>query len=362
MKRIVAAEKLFTGTDWLMNHAMVLEENTLQSFVPIVSLSEKPEQVYPYIIPALIDLQIYGAGGQLLSVFPTVEALALLQDYCIKGGAAWFQPTVATNSHEVIHACIDAVRKFQQIPGNRCIGLHVEGPWINPEKRGAHLSEYIYRPNKEQVESLLEYGKGVITMITLAPEIVDRESVDLIQSKGVVVSAGHSNANYATATNAFNQGITTATHLYNAMSPLQHRAPGMVGAIFNHPMVNCSIVPDGYHVDFEAIQIAKRQMGERLFAITDAVTETHTGPYPHQLNGDKYEANSILSGSALTMLSCMQKLHWHAHIELGEAIRMCSLYPARVIQKENISGMLKPGQKADWIALDAQLSCVSAVE
>lgn len=362
MKQIVAAEKLFTGTDWLLNHAMVVEENHIHSIVPIVSLNEKPAYQYSYIIPALIDLQIYGAGGQLLSVFPTMEALQLLQDYCIKGGAAWFQPTVATNSHEVIYACINAVRQFQQKPNNRCIGLHVEGPWINREKRGAHLSEYIYQPNKEQVTSLLEYGKGVITMITLAPEIVSSDLVEYIQSKGIVVSAGHSNADYATATKAFNEGITTSTHLYNAMSPLQHRAPGMVGAIFNHPTVNCSIVPDGYHVDFEAIQIAKKQMGERLFAITDAVTETQTGPYPHQLNGDKYEANGILSGSALTMLTCLQKLHLHANIELGEAIRMCSLYPARVIQKENISGMLKPGQKADWIALDAHLSCVRAVE
>lgn len=362
MKQIVAAEKLFTGSDWLLNHAMVVEENHIHSIVPIVSLNKKPAYQYSYVIPALIDLQIYGAGGQLLSVFPTMEALQFLQDYCIKGGAAWFQPTVATNSHEVIYACINAVRQFQQQPNNRCIGLHVEGPWINPEKRGAHLSEYIYQPNKEQVTSLLEYGKGVITMITLAPEIVSSNLVEFIQSKGIVVSAGHSNADYATATKAFNEGITTATHLYNAMSPLQHRAPGMVGAIFNHPTVNCSIVPDGYHVDFEAIQIAKKQMGERLFAITDAVTETQAGPYPHQLNGDKYEANGILSGSALTMLTCLQKLHFHANIELGEAIRMCSLYPARVIQKESISGMLKPGQKADWIALDAQLSCVRAVE
>lgn len=362
MKQIVAAEKLFTGSDWLLNHAMVVEENHIHSIVPIMSLNKKPAYQYSYVIPALIDLQIYGAGGQLLSVFPTMEALQFLQDYCIKGGAAWFQPTVATNSHEVIYACINAVRQFQQQPNNRCIGLHVEGPWINPEKRGAHLSEYIYQPNKEQVTSLLEYGKGVITMITLAPEIVSSDLVEYIQSKGIVVSAGHSNADYATATKAFNEGITTATHLYNAMSPLQHRAPGMVGAIFNHPTVNCSIVPDGYHVDFEAIQIAKKQLGERLFAITDAVTETESGPYPHLLNGDKYEANGILSGSALTMLTCLQKLHWHAKIELGEAIRMCSLYPARVMQKENISGMLKPGQKADWIALDAQLSCVRAVE
>lgn len=362
MKQIIAADKMFTGTDWLFNHALVLNNDIIESIQPIVSLKETATQQVPILIPALIDLQIYGAGGKLLSVYPTIESLHLLKDYCINGGAAWFQPTVATNSNEVIYACIDAVREFKKQPNNRCIGLHVEGPWINPIKRGAHLAEFIYQPTAQQVKDLLEYGKGVITMITLAPEICDASIVDLIQSYGVVVSAGHSNADYATATNAFNEGISTATHLYNAMSALQHRAAGMVGAIFNHPSVYCSIVPDGYHVDFEAIQIAKKQLGNRLFAITDAVTDTTTGAYPHQLNGDKYESSGILSGSALTMLTGMQKLHQQCNIELGEAIRMCSLYPAQVIQQQGITGMLKQGQKADWIGLNAQLSLIQSVE
>ncbi|WP_439504758.1 N-acetylglucosamine-6-phosphate deacetylase [Sediminibacterium sp.] len=362
MKQIIAADELFTGTDWLLNHALVLNYGIIESIQPIVSLKETATQQVPILIPALIDLQIYGAGGQLLSVYPTVEALQLLKDYCINGGAAWFQPTVATNSNEVIYACIDAVRAFKQLPNNRCIGLHVEGPWINPIKRGAHLSEFIYQPTANQVRDLLEYGKGIITMITLAPEICDKEIVDLIQSYGVVVSAGHSNADYATATKAFNNGISTATHLYNAMSALQHREPGMVGAIFNHPTVYCSIVPDGYHVNFEAIQIAKKQMGNRLFAITDAVTETVSGAYPHQLSGDKYESNGILSGSALTMLTCLQNLHQHCGIELGEAIRMCSLYPAQVIKQMAITGMLKAGQKAHWIGLNKDLALIHSVE
>lgn len=362
MKQIIAADQLFTGTDWLLNHSLVVNNNLVEDILPTVSLSERPTQKIPLLIPALIDLQIYGAGGKLLSVYPTVESLQLLKDYCVNGGAAWFQPTVATNSTEVIYACIDAVSEFKQQANSRCIGLHVEGPWINPIKRGAHLAEFIYQPTAQQVKDLLEYGTGIITMITLAPEICDASIVELIQSYGVVVSAGHSNADYATTTNAFNEGIRTATHLYNAMSALQHRAPGMVGAIFNHPTVYCSIVPDGYHVDFEAIQIAKKQMGNRLFAITDAVTNTTVGAYPHQLNGDKYESNGILSGSALTMLTCMQKLHQQCNIELGEAIRMCSLYPAQVIKQQSITGMLKQGQKADWIGLNAQLSLIQSVE
>ena len=362
MKQIIAANKIFTGTEWLLNHALIIQDGMVESILPNVALKETATKQVPLLIPALIDLQIYGAGGQLLSVYPTVEALQLLKDYCVNGGAAWFQPTVATNSNEVIHACIDAVRAFMQLPNNRCIGLHVEGPWINPIKRGAHLEEFIYQPTAQQVKDLLEYGKGIITMITLAPEVCNASIVELIQSYGVVVSAGHSNADYTTATNAFNEGINTATHLYNAMSALNHREPGMVGAIFNHPTVYCSIVPDGYHVNFEAIQIAKKQLGNRLFAITDAVTDTATGAYPHQLNGDKYESNGILSGSALTMLTGMQKLHQSCKIELGEAIRMCSLYPAQVIQQQGITGMLKPGQKADWIGLNEQLSLIQSVE
>lgn len=362
MKQIIAANKIFTGTEWLINHALVIQDNMVESILPTVALKETASKQVSLIIPAFIDLQIYGAGGKLLSVYPTLESLQLLKDYCVKGGAAWFQPTVATNSNAVIYACIDAVREFKKQPNNRCIGLHVEGPWINPIKRGAHLSEFIYRPTTEQVKELLEYGKGVITMITLAPEVCNASIVDLIHSYGVVVSAGHSNADYATATKAFNDGIGTATHLYNAMSALQHREPGMVGAIFTHPTVYCSIVPDGYHVNFEAIQIAKKQMGNRLFAITDAVTDTATGAYPHQLKGDKYESNGILSGSALTMLACVQKLHQYCHIEIGEAIRMCSLYPAQVIQKQGITGMLKPGQKADWIGLNEDLTLIHSVE
>ncbi|MCU0336851.1 MAG: N-acetylglucosamine-6-phosphate deacetylase [Sediminibacterium sp.] len=362
MKQIIAANKIFTGTEWLINHALIIQDGMVESILPAVALKEAVTKEIPLLIPALIDLQIYGAGGKLLSVYPSVESLQLLKDYCVKGGAAWFQPTVATNSNEVIYACIDAVREYKKQPNNCCIGLHVEGPWINPIKRGAHLSEFIYRPTVEQVKDLLAYGKGVITMITLAPEIVDASIVDLIQSYGVVVSAGHSNADYATATKAFNDGISTATHLYNAMSALQHRDPGMVGAIFNHPTVFCSIVPDGYHVNFEAIQIAKKQMGNRLFAITDAVTDTTAGAYPHQLNGDKYESNGILSGSALTMLTCLKKLHQQVGIELGEAIRMCSLYPAQVIKQTGITGMLKPGQKADWIGLTDELTLINPVE
>lgn len=355
----LSAHKIYSGKRWYEDSTLVIENEMVTAIVPTNSITNQPTTIYPYIIPALIDLQIYGAGGQLLSMHPNKEAIQRLYDYCTKGGAHWFQPTVATNSNQVIRACVDAVSHYQISGGKGCIGLHVEGPWINNTKRGAHLTEFIHVPTIKEVKELLDYGKGIITMITLAPEICNKAIVDLIHSYGVVVSAGHSDANYDEAMNAFDVGIKTATHLFNAMSPLQHRAPGMVGAIFNHPSVMCSIVPDGYHVDFEVIKIAKKQLGNRLFAITDAVTNTTEGPYPHQLNGDKYEANGILSGSALTMLKSVQNLVHKPGIELGEAINMCSLYPAQVMAINHISGIIEPGNTADYICLDNDLQLLN---
>ncbi|MEO8712474.1 MAG: amidohydrolase family protein, partial [Parafilimonas sp.] len=224
----------------------------------------------------------------------------------------------------------------------------------------AHNADWIFSPTIQQATELLEYGKDIIKMITVAPEAVSDEVLDLIYSYNIVVSAGHSNATFEAATQSFNT-IKTATHLYNAMSGLQHRAPGFVGAVLDHTSVYCSIVPDGFHVSFPAIRIAKKIMGERLFAITDAVTETHEGYYQHTLEGDKYTANGILSGSALTMGKCVKNFVTHCDITIDEALRMCSLYPARVIKKENELGIIATGRTANMVVLDDALHVLETI-
>ena len=198
-------------------------------------------------------------------------------------------------------------------------------------------------------------------MITLAPEVCSKEVINLIHEYGVIISAGHSNASYEEATEAFNYGIHRATHLFNAMSPFQHRNPGMVGAIFDHPKVMCSMVPDGFHVDFSAIRIAKKIMQDRLFVITDAVTETIAGEYPHQLVGDKYESNGILSGSALTMAKSLQNLVYKVGIDLGEALRMVSIYPAQAMSKSERMGEIEKGFEANLVLLNEALEVLKLV-
>jgi N-acetylglucosamine-6-phosphate deacetylase len=325
--------------------------------VPLSSLDKNIEIIKfndCFIAPAFIDLQLYGANKRLLAVHPDGKTLSAINDYCRSGGASLFLPTVATNTREVFYKCIDAVRDYWNNGGKGVLGLHLEGPWLNKVKKGAHIEMLIHSPSPDEVKELLSYGKGVIKIITLAPEVCSDEVIQFIRSQDIVISAGHSNASFEEAITAFGKGINTITHLYNAMSPLQHRAPGLVGAAFAHDKVKASIIADGFHVDFAAIKIAKQIMQERLFVITDAVTETNEGPYQHRLNGDKYECNGTLSGSAVTMHSSFLNLVNKANIEIGEALRMCSLYPAEAINCAQLYGKIAPRYAAQFVVINNQ--------
>lgn len=357
-RKIYTAARIFTGDDWLPDHSIIVKNGIIESILPTVTLPDdvKHKDYGDCIIaPAFVDAQIYGAYGKLFSVYPEKESLTKLVEYCRKGGAAYCLPTAATNTKEVFYKCIDAVRDYWNSGGEGVIGLHLEGPWINPVKRGAHIEALIHPPSLEEVKEILNYGKDVIKMITIAPEICSEQIIDLICLKDIIISAGHSNATYKEAMTGFSQGISATTHLFNAMSPLHHREPGLAGASMDYERVMVSIIPDGHHVDYAAIRIAKKIMKERLFAITDAVTETTEGPYQHYLAGDKYESAGILSGSALTMNKAAYNLTHYAGIELEEALRMCSLYPAKLLGLDREVGRIRPTFRSDMVILDDKM-------
>jgi N-acetylglucosamine-6-phosphate deacetylase len=353
-RTIYTASHIFTGDNWLPDHAIIVKNGMIESILPAVTLPDNLETKDfgdCTIAPAFVDAQIYGAQGKLLSAYPEKDSLVKLVEHCRKSGTSYCLPTIATNTKEIFYQCIDAVKDYWKEEGEGIIGLHLEGPWINPIKRGAHMEELVHPPSLSEVKELLNYGKGVIKMITLAPEVCCEEIIDYMCLQDFVLSAGHSNATYQQAMNGFEQGISAVTHLYNAMSPFQHREPGLAGAAMNQEHAMVSIIPDGHHVDYAAIQIAKKILGERLFAITDAVTETTIGPYKHYLAGDKYESAGILSGSALTMAKALYNLVNHVGIDLEESLRMCSLYPAKLLGLDRESGRIRPGYKADMVVL-----------
>lgn len=316
------------------------------------------------LAPAFIDLQIYGGNGALFGEYPSVSALEKTYQYCLSGGATHFMPTVATNSKEIMLDAIQAVKDYWAQGGKGVLGLHLEGPYINIEKRGAHIKEFVkHTPSVSEIKELLEIGKGIIKIMTLAPEVVSDEVIHLLQEYDVFISMGHTQATYSQAQEAISKGIHLGTHLFNAMSPLQHRAAGVVGAIFDNPHIMTSIVADGYHVDFPVIRISYSILKERLFLITDAVTENPKGLYSHKKDGDKYTlADGTLSGSALTMAKAVKNCVKNVGIPLEDALKMASLYPAQAIKKENQLGKIEKGYKAYFVILNNSLDPIATIK
>ncbi len=349
---------VFDGSTFSSNQAVLISNDLI---VDIIPESEIPSSAQLFnlngyfLAPSFIDLQLYGAHGKLFSQELSFESLQATDDYCISGGCTRFLITMATNTIEKFLRGIQVIKDFQRGNKNGLLGLHMEGPYINPIKRGAHIESCIKKPTVVEVKLLLDKSEGVLKMMTLAPEQCSDEVIQLLLDNNVLVSAGHSNATYQQATDSFNKGITAVTHLFNAMSSLQSREPGMVGAVYDHSTVNSSIVCDGIHTDFTAVRISKKVMKERLFLITDTVTETTEGEYKHVFNKDRYTLpDGTLSGSALTMMKAVNNCVDKVGIPFEEALRMASLYPARVAGLENQFGKIENGYKADLVVLSKE--------
>lgn len=365
MKKVITNAIIYSGKEILSGIAILIDEGKIRGFVYDTDLPDEYD-IHDLkgnkIAPAFIDLQIYGGNGYLFSSDPSAEAINATQEYCFQGGATKFLMTIATNSKEIVSKGISAAKKYLHEGGKGLIGLHLEGPWICPEKKGAHLLEFIHQPTMEEVKKLVEEAEGVVKMITLAPEMVDDSVMDYLHANKIIISAGHSNASYVQATRGFAK-IKTATHLFNAMSAFQSREPGMVGAIYDHPSVCASIVADGIHVDFAAIRISKKILDERLFLITDAVAENRSSPYPHVFKNDRYILpDGTLSGSTLTMMKAVCNCVQHCGIDLSEALRMASLYPAKILGIENEFGLIERNQNASFVVFDKDMDLVEVID
>ncbi len=338
---------IYTGKEKLNGKALVIENDRIKEIIASESVPENVEIIdcKDLIISAgLIDLQIYGGGGFLFSNKPSAQALKAMTEALLKVGTTGFCPTLATNSMQIFH---EAIKVVKENPHPAVLGLHLEGPYINPVKRGAHITEYIKRPEKKEVEELLKEANGVIKIMTLAPEMCDPEIIKLLKDNGVVVSAGHSNATFEEAIKGYENGISTNTHLFNAMSSIHHRGTGLPGAVYLSKNVYASIIADGIHVDFNTLRMSKQIMKERLFLITDAVEENKEGAYIHVKQKDRFTLpDGTLSGSLLTMLTAVRNCVEQADIPLDESLRMASTYPAMVVSMDD-RGKIEPGLKAN---------------
>jgi N-acetylglucosamine-6-phosphate deacetylase len=343
--------KLISGGSIANGKAVLIDGSKIKAIIDDTAIpadAEKKDINGAYLAPGFIDLQIYGSGGKLFAGKPEVAALQRMEDDLLSQGTIGFFATIGTNTNDIVEAGITAAKEYRSKAKGNFWGIHLEGPYLNPAKRGAHPEKYIKKATLAEVKSWVEQADGVITMITIAPELQDQEVIDYLHAQGIIISSGHSNATYEQGKGFLNKPIPAVTHLFNAMPQMHHREPGYIPAIFEEKPY-ASIVADGNHVDWAMIRLAKRELGDKLYLITDAVTAATEGTYQHQLVGNKYiMPDGTLSGSSLTMLKAVQNCVEYVGIDLAEAVNMASLYPAELASKKT-KGRVEAGYDADLI-------------
>ncbi|RCW26962.1 N-acetylglucosamine 6-phosphate deacetylase [Vibrio parahaemolyticus] len=363
--------KIYTGSDVLTDHAVIIENDLIQSIVPVAELPqgiEVKDLAGSNLSPGFIDLQLNGCGGVMLNDAITPETMQIMHEANLKSGCTSFLPTLITSSDEDMRTAISAAREYHNQYQNQSLGLHLEGPYLNVAKKGIHNVDFI-RPSDESMIDLICANADIIAKVTLAPEQNDPEHIARLKAAGIVVSIGHTNATYAEARKGFEAGITFATHLFNAMTPMVGREPGVVGAIYDTPDVYAGIIADGFHVDYTNIRIAHKIKGEKLVLVTDATAPAganidhfiFVGKKVYYRDGKCVDENGTLGGSALTMIEAVQNSVEHAGIALDEALRMATLYPATAIGVEDRLGRVRKGMVANLTIFDRDFKVKATV-
>ncbi|WP_341658857.1 N-acetylglucosamine-6-phosphate deacetylase [Vibrio sp.] len=363
--------KIFTSNDILIDHAVVIKDQLISAVCPRTELPHDIKIIDlngANLSPGFIDLQLNGCGGVMFNDAISFETLEIMHRANLKSGCTSYLPTLITSSDQDMIQAIKATREYQAKYQNQSLGLHLEGPYLNKAKNGIHNIDYI-RPSDNEMIQLICENSDVITKVTLAPEHNAPEHIQRLKQAGITVAIGHSNATYAQARGGFDSGITFATHLFNAMSPMEGREPGVVGAIYDTPHVYAGIIADGLHVDYANIRIAHKIKGEKLVLVTDATAPAganmdyfiFVGKKVYYRNGKCVDENGTLGGSALTMIEAVQNTVEHVGIALDEALRMATLYPARAIGVDNKLGLIRQGMIANLAIFDRDFNVQATV-
>ncbi|EOX3405377.1 N-acetylglucosamine-6-phosphate deacetylase [Vibrio cholerae] len=363
--------KIYTGNDVLVKHAVIINGDKIEAVCSIESLPSEMNVVDlngANLSPGFIDLQLNGCGGVMFNDEITAETIDIMHKANLKSGCTSFLPTLITSSDENMRQAIAAAREYQAKYPNQSLGLHLEGPYLNVMKKGIHSVDFI-RPSDDTMIDTICANSDVIAKVTLAPENNKPEHIEKLVKAGIVVSIGHTNATYSEARKSFESGITFATHLFNAMTPMVGREPGVVGAIYDTPEVYAGIIADGFHVDYANIRIAHKIKGEKLVLVTDATAPAgaemdyfiFVGKKVYYRDGKCVDENGTLGGSALTMIEAVQNTVEHVGIALDEALRMATLYPAKAIGVDEKLGRIKKGMIANLTVFDRDFNVKATV-
>lgn len=362
---------VYTASEVLSEHCVLVEADRIYDIVTQANCPDNIERIDldgANLTAGFIDLQINGCGGVLFNTAPTIETLETMQQTNERFGCTSFLPTLITATDPEIESAIGLMTDYLQSHNNQALGLHIEGPYLSTAKKGIHNAALI-RTSEQCMIDLFCDNAAAITTVTLAPENTNPAHIQQLVSAGIIVSVGHSNATYQECMQGFEAGIHFGTHLYNAMSSITGREPGVVGAIYDSRDVYAGIIADGHHVDYANIRLSHRVMGERLILVTDAVTPAGTdipsfdfvGTEVFYRNGKCISANGTLGGSALTMIEAVENTVKHVGVPLDESLRMASLYPAKAIGVDAKLGSISKGKIANLTAFDDNFTVTTTI-
>lgn len=361
---VLTGARIFDGERFLDDRVVVIEGRHVAAILPY---AEKPygavhDLAGGLLAPGYIDVQVNGGGGVLFNEDPTPEAIARIATAHRNHGTVGLLPTLVTDGRKVMAAAIAATREARhRTPAT--LGIHLEGPFIDPRRKGAHELRYIRDLEPDDVEMITEANCGDV-MVTTAPNRVGTESISEFARRGVLVSLGHSEASYEEARAAVRAGARAFTHLFNAMSAPVGREPGMVGAALDLADAFVGIIADGHHVHDANLRIAfAAKSHDRFMLITDAMPPAAGGPDQFDLQGRRVRRadgclrldDETIAGSVLTMDEAVRYVVNVARIDLGDALAMASRVPATFLRRDMELGRIAPGHLASLVHLDDEL-------
>ncbi|MER9402792.1 N-acetylglucosamine-6-phosphate deacetylase [Mesorhizobium caraganae] len=361
--------RIFDGDDWHDNAALVVHGDAVEGILPVGAVPSGVARIDTgggMLAPGFVDLQVNGGGGVMLNDHPDVASLATICRAHAPFGTTALLATLITDTPAITAAAIAAGTEAarQKLPG--FLGLHLEGPHLSIARKGAHDPALIRPMMDADQAALIAARKNLpVLLTTIAPESVEPVRVAALAKAGIVVSLGHSDTGYATARAFADAGASVVTHLFNAMSQIGNREPGLAGAAIDIGGLSAGIIADGIHVDPATMAIALRakQGPGRIVLVTDAMATIGTDMTSFTLNGriiyrkdgSLRLADGTLAGADLDMISAVRYVHRVVGLDLSEALRMASLYPAQAVGQAHRLGRFANGTAADIVALSDDL-------
>ena len=363
MRLGVANGGIVTGRQVLDAATITVADGRISAIDPGIDGNPDIDLEGGWLLPGFIDTQVNGGGGVLFNDDISVAGIAAIGGAHARFGTTAFLPTLISDSPDRIEAALNAVDDAiaARVPG--VVGVHIEGPFINPAKRGIHEEDRI-RALEPALAGLLSRPRRGRVVLTLAPEQVRPEHIAALVAQGVIVCAGHTNAGYDDVKAAIDAGLSGFTHLFNAMSPLTHRAPGVVGAALDAPDCWCGLIVDNAHLHPATVRIAIRAKGaDRIMLVTDAMPSVGTDARSFILQGKRIEVHDgictyedgTLAGSDLDMATAFRNTAQITGLAPPEVARMASEAPAAFLGLSASHGSLAAGKRADWVVLDRSL-------